>query len=42
MKNEKGEFITKDFFSVFSDIKEARLWIVKNIKEWLLKRQVTF
>lgn len=29
MKNEKGEFITKDFFSSFKDLREAREWIVK-------------
>ncbi|SJZ47761.1 N-glycosylase/DNA lyase [Cetobacterium ceti] len=32
MKNEKGEIITKDFFSKFKSIYEMREWIVKNIK----------
>lgn len=32
MKDEKGEIITKDFFSKFSNVEEARNWIVKNIK----------
>ena len=43
MKNEKGEFITKDFFSSFKDIREAREWIVKNIKGMAyLKKLVIF
>ena len=32
MTNEKGEFITKDFFSTFSSPFEMREWIVKNIR----------
>lgn len=32
MKDEKGEIITKDFFSKFNNVEEARNWIVKNIK----------
>ena len=32
MTNEKGEFITKDFFSTFSSAFEMREWIVKNIR----------
>lgn len=32
MKNEKGEIITKDFFSKFKSVYEMREWIVKNIK----------
>lgn len=32
MKNEQGEIITKDFFSKFKSVEEARNWIVKNIK----------
>ncbi|MGL4628788.1 N-glycosylase/DNA lyase [Cetobacterium sp.] len=32
MTNEKGEFITKDFFSSFTSVFEMREWIVKNIR----------
>ena len=32
MKDENGEIITKDFFSKFKSVEEARNWIVKNIK----------
>lgn len=32
MKNEKGQIITKDFFSSISTVKARREWIVKNIK----------
>lgn len=32
MKDEKGEIITKDFFSKFKSVEDARNWIVKNIK----------
>lgn len=32
MTNEKGEIITKDFFSDFDDVFTARNWIVKNVK----------
>lgn len=32
MTDEKGEFITKDFFSSFNSILEMREWIVKNIR----------
>lgn len=32
MRDEKGEYITKDFFSNFKDSFERREWIVKNIK----------
>lgn len=32
MKDEKGKIITKDFFSKFTSVNEARNWIVKNIK----------
>ncbi|MCQ8211691.1 N-glycosylase/DNA lyase [Cetobacterium somerae] len=32
MTNEKGKFITKDFFSTFSSPFEMREWIVKNIR----------
>ena len=37
MKNEKGEIITKDFFSQFKTVEEARNWIVKNIKGMAFK-----
>lgn len=32
MKNLEGDIITKDFFSSFPSVFEAREWIVKNIK----------
>lgn len=32
MKNLEGDIITKDFFSSFPTVLEAREWIVKNIK----------
>lgn len=32
MRDEKGNYITKDFFSNFKDSFERREWIVKNIK----------
>ena len=32
MTNEKGDFITKDFFSTFNSPFEMREWIVKNIR----------
>lgn len=42
MKNDKGEFITKDFFSSFEDIKTAREWIVKNVKGMAYKEASHF
>ncbi|STO32047.1 Probable N-glycosylase/DNA lyase [Fusobacterium necrogenes] len=42
MKDEKGEFITKNFFSSFEDMKEARKWIVKNIKGMAFKEASHF
>ncbi|WP_294704327.1 N-glycosylase/DNA lyase [uncultured Fusobacterium sp.] len=42
MKNEKGEFITKDFFSDFKDVTLAREWIVKNIKGMAFKEASHF
>ncbi len=42
MKNEKGEFITKDFFSSFKEISDAREWIVKNIKGMAYKEASHF
>lgn len=42
MKNEKGELITKDFFSSFKEISEAREWIVKNIKGMAYKEASHF
>lgn len=32
MTDENGEIVTKDFFSQFKTVEEARHWIVKNIK----------
>lgn len=32
MKDEKGNYITRDFFNSFSNMGEAREWIVKNIR----------
>lgn len=42
MKNEKGEIITKDFFSKFENVEEARKWIVKNIKGMAYKEASHF
>ncbi len=42
MKNEKGEFITKNFFSDFKDVTLAREWIVKNIKGMAFKEASHF
>lgn len=42
MKSEKGEFITKDFFSDFKDVTLAREWIVKNIKGMAFKEASHF
>lgn len=42
MKDSEGKIITKDFFSKFKDIKEAREWIVKNIKGMAYKEASHF
>ena len=42
MKDDEGKIITKDFFLKFQDIKEAREWIVKNIKGMAYKEASHF
>jgi len=42
MKDNEGKIITKDFFLKFQDIKEAREWIVKNIKGMAYKEASHF
>lgn len=42
MRNSSGNIMTKDFFSEFKSVFEARIWIVKNIKGMAFKEASHF